>query len=449
MTVGVYLSLLANYPELVDCTLDDIESAVMFHPALGGAYFLTDFINETLVIDEAAITEYAQVGAFTETELELIMKLIDLGLLDDLANALVEEIFDDVAGNWGSVWDFVPTEFYEDYKAKKLDSEKNAKIIEASDMMHYQIMPNYAGAFKKAQNAGVNVAIFSGYGRQIITGGQTNSDSILACSSTSGAKCAPIGERFADGYTQSGTVCTNPAHNHVSPSMEIDASYSYLPENTWFVRRQLHGQVWWDDYTKVLCGKLLFDDDIKDIYSSEEYPQFVYSQNPKDEVKIKFDNAFTDGYLSQQSKGVYITNLSKKYPIKLTSVYMQESELKFKLPKEAIAPEETVYVEFDGSIPNVNMVRDSIVVNYVQNGSLSWVGTKNFPVTIYGGQAVAYDESNPYASVDMADPADKIITSAGLDEIVSMLGVRKFISAFLNTILKWLKNVFAPIASIG
>ena len=128
---------------------------------------------------------------------------------------------------------------------------------------------------------------------------------------------------------------------------------------------------------------------------------------------------------------------------------MQESELKFKLPKEAIAPEETVYVEFDGSIPNVNMVRDSIVVNYVQNGSLSWVGTKNFPVTIYGGQAVAYDESNPYASVDMADPADKIITSAGLDEIVSMLGVRKFISAFLNTILKWLKNVFAPIASIG
>ncbi|MGN1418083.1 MAG: hypothetical protein ACI4W6_02010 [Acutalibacteraceae bacterium] len=447
MTVGVYLSLLANYPDLVSNSLSDIDSAVMFHPALSGAYFLTDFMNGTLEIDEGAITEYAQVGAFTETEFEFIMQLIDIGLLDDLANALVDEIFDDIAGNWGSVWDFVPTEFYEQYKAERLDSEANAKIIEASDMMHYQIMPNYANAFKKAQDAGVKVSIFSGYGRQVITGGKTNSDAILACASTSGAKCAPIGQRFADGYQQTGTVCTNPAHNHVSPSMEIDASYSYLPENTWFVRGQLHGQVWWDDYTRVLCGKLLFDDDIKDVYSDPAYPQFVYSQNPKDEITIGFDNADTNGRLSQNSTGVYITNTSKKYSVKIVSVYTQASDLKVStLTQQKIAPGETVFFKFSGEIPDYNMVRDSLVVNYIQLGAVSAAGTKTFPITIVGGQDVVYDESNPYTDVNMVDPFDNVIKNSKLDAIFSSLHIKKYLSAIYNTITKYLKELFEFIA---
>lgn len=438
MTVGVYLSLLANHPELVSNNLDSIDSAVMFHPALAGAYFLTDFMNESLHIDIGAITEYAQVGAFTETELELITQLVKLDLIDDLANSLVDEIFDDIAGNWGSVWDFVPTDHYEQYKAQRLDATKNAKLIAASDMMHYQIMPNYADAFAKAKAAGVKVSIFSGYGRQIITGAQIDSDAILSCASTSGAKCAPIGSRFADGYKQSGNVCTDPTHNHVSPSMEIDASYSYLPENTWFVRGQLHGQVWWDDFTKVLCGKLLFEDDIKDVYSDPNYPQFVYSQNPKDEIKIAFDNAETDGRLSVNSTGVYITNLSKKYSVKILSAYTQASDLKISAAKaKTIAPGETAFFKFLDAVPDYNMVRDSFIVNYVQVGTASAAGVKNFPVTIVGGKDVVYDESNPYSDVNMVDPFDNVIKDSELDSLFSWLNIKKYFSSLYNTIMKY------------
>ena len=448
MTVGVFLSLIANYPELVESTADDIDTAVMFHPALGGAAFLNDFMEGKIKIDEAAITEFAKVGAFSEIELEFIMKMIDLGILDELANALIDEIFDAIVGNWGSIWDFAMPDVYEKYKAAKLDPVANAKIIEASDMMHYEIMPNYAKAFKKVQDAGVGVSIISGYGREVVTGERINSDGILACASTSGAKCAPIGERFADGYKQSGNVCTDPSHNHVSPSMEIDASYSYLPENTWFVRRQFHGQVWWDNYTKVLCGKLLFDDDIKDIYSDPAYPQFENSQNPKDEIHVAFDNAANVGQLSQQSKGLYIKNLSNKYSIRLSSIYTQGINLKFDAVKaKTIAPGETIYLEFTGDIPNYNMVRDTLVVSYLQVGSLSAAGVKKYPITIVGGDDVVFDESNPYSNVDMVDPFDNVIKGSKYEHILTLSGIKDFFSVIYNTLMKHLATIMETISN--
>lgn len=448
MTVGVFLSLIANYPELVESTVDDIDTAVMFHPALGGAAFLNDFMDGKISIDEGVITEYAQVGAFSETELEFIMKMVDLGILDELANALIDEIFDDIVGNWGSIWDFTMPDVYEKYKAAKLDPVANAKIIEASDMMHNEIMPNYANAFKKIQDAGVGVSIISGYGRSVVTGGEINSDGILACVSTSGAKCAPLGKRFADGYKQNGNVCTDANHNHVSPSMEIDASYSYLPENTWFVRRQLHGQVWWDNYTKVLCGKLLFEDDIKDIYSDPAYPQFEYSQNPKDEIHVAFDNVENVGQVSQQSKGLYIKNLSNKYSIKLSSIYTQGINLQFNAVKaKTIAPGETIYLEFTGDVPNYNMVRDTLVVSYLQVGSLSAAGVKKYPITIVGGDDVVFDENNPYSSVDMVDPFDNVIKGSKYEHILTLSGIKDFFSVIYNTLMKHLATIMETISN--
>lgn len=448
MTVGVFLSLIANYPELVESTVDDIDTAVMFHPALGGAAFLNDFMDGKISIDEGVITEYAQVGAFSETELEFIMKMVDLGILDELANALIDEIFDDIVGNWGSIWDFTMPDVYEKYKAAKLDPVANAKIIEASDMMHNEIMPNYANAFKKIQGAGVGVSIISGYGRSVVTGGEINSDGILACVSTSGAKCAPLGKRFADGYKQNGNVCTDANHNHVSPSMEIDASYSYLPENTWFVRRQLHGQVWWDNYTKVLCGKLLFEDDIKDIYSDPAYPQFEYSQNPKDEIHVAFDNVENVGQVSQQSKGLYIKNLSNKYSIKLSSIYTQGINLQFNAVKaKTIAPGETIYLEFAGEVPNYNMVRDTLVVSYLQVGSLSAAGVKKYPITIVGGDDVVFDESNPYSNVDMVDPFDNVIKGSKYEHILTLSGIKDFFSVIYNTLMKHLATIMETISN--
>ncbi|MDO4379271.1 MAG: hypothetical protein Q4D20_00180 [Clostridia bacterium] len=440
MTVGVYLSLYGD--------LGDIESAVMFHPALRGAYFLNDIISRNLDIDFHTVVEYAQVGAFTETEYEFLMVISRLGLVNDLANALVDEVFDDIAGNWGSIWDFMPPEFYEKYKEMYLDPVANAKIIEASDKMHYEIMPNYSEAFKNAQAHGARVSVISGTGRPIITGGQVNSDGILACYSTSGSVCAPLGQRFADGYKKSGSNCVDPTHNHVSPSMEVDASYAYLPENTWFVEGQLHGQVWWDDYTKELCSKLLFSDEIEDVYSSEKFPQFEYSQNPKDEIHISFDNAPV-GFLSQGSKGVYITNLSKEYAIKVLGLTAKRSKLYFDtLTQSVIKAGETVYLPLKGEIPNLNAAKDELTVSYLQLGSVSAPGTRTFDFTITGGEDVSFDAKNPYCDANLADPFDDHIDGTNVDKIFEFFGIKAFISSIYNWIMTYLKPIFDLIGKI-
>ena len=440
MTVGVYLSLYGD--------LGDIESAVMFHPALRGAYFLNDIISRNLDIDFHTTVEYAQVGAFTETEFEFLMVISRLGLVNDLANALVDEVFDDIAGNWGSIWDFMPPEVYEKYKEMYLDPVANAKIIEASDKMHYEIMPNYAKAFKNAQAHGTRVSIISGTGRPVITGGQVNADGILACYSTSGSVCAPLGKRFADGYKKTGTNCTDPTHNHVSPSMEVDASYAYLPENTWFVDGQLHGQVWWDDYTKNLCSKLLFTDEIEDIYSSESYPQFEYSQNPKNEIHIKFDNAPT-GFLSQESRGVYITNLSKEHSIKVLGLTAKRSKLYFNsLTQKVIKAGETVYLPFRGEIPNINAAKDELTVSYIQMGTVSAAGTRTFDFTITGGEDAAFDAENPYCDAELADPFDDHIGGTKVDNIFTFFGIKAFVSAIYNWLMAYLKPLFDFIGKV-
>ena len=449
MTIGVFLSLVANYPDMVSSTLDDIDNAVLFHPALAGADFLTPFMMRDVNLDAEQISEYAEVGALSEYEFEIIVHLLKLGFLDDVINKLTIKIWPEILQYWGSVWDFADPDYYEDWKAEYLDPDESAQLIEESDFMHYEIMPNYSDAFKKVQDAGIDINIIAGYGRTGVLGKYRNSDSILAVASTTGAKAAPIGKRFADGYTQSGGNCSDPTHIHVSPAMDIDASYAYLPENTFYVYRQFHGQAWFDDSTMDLCQILLFTDDIKDVYSDPLYEQFEYSRTKKDDVTIDFDGSGKTGFLAQDASGVNVTNLSS-YPIVLGSIYCRGMDLFFNTPiAKKIAPGETVYVTFSGEITDVNAVRDTLIVNYTQLGPTSVVGTKSFPFMIIGGQEIEYNEDEPFADFNLADPADAFLNGTKLGKISERIGFRSILSVIYNTIMKYFGDLIKFIGAVS
>ena len=449
MTIGVFLSLVANYPDMVASTFNDVEDVVLFHPALAGADFLTPFLMRDVHLDADQIAEYAEVGALSEYEFEIIVSLLKLGFLDDIINGATERVWPQVLQYWGSVWDFADSDYYEEWKAEYLDETESAQLIEESDFMHYQIMPSYADAFAKVQQAGIDINIIAGHGRTGVLGKYKNSDSILAVASTTGAKSAPIGQRFADGYTQTGSVCTNPSHNHVSPAVDIDASYAYLPENTFYIYRQFHGQIWFDDTTMDLCQILLFTDDIKDVYSSSKYEQFEYSRTAKDEVVIDFDGSGATGFMAQDAKGVNITNISS-YPIVLSSVFCRGMDLKFNtLSSGKIEPGKTVYVPFSGEIANIDHVRDTLVVNYTQLGMFSAVGTRSLPFMITGGSKVEYDESNPYCDFDLADPADALLEGTKLGKISERFGFKNILSAVYNTVMKYFGELIRLIRSVA
>ena len=193
--------------------------------------------------------------------------------------------------------------------------------------------------------------------------------------------------RFKNGYAGVGATCNNPKHNHISPSMEIDASSAYLPENTWFVDGQYHGQYYYEEYTRSLVTKLLLTDEITDIYSNPDYPQFEYSNHASRSVHVKFDNNKT-GYLSSADKKLIIENITSDRSIKIFAVNSDSVNLKFDVSDAGtIKAGETVEIPFSGEIPKVGAVAARITVSYIEFGSLNPFCISEFDIMINNGDA--------------------------------------------------------------
>lgn len=430
--VGTYLSLYG--------TLGDLDNVMMSVPALGGAMFAYDALSLNVQLDEKLLVYYIECGFMSETSFEWLLHACELGVLDVLLNKLLEGYIAPIAMYWGSIWDFIPTEHYEEMKERWLDTKESAAIIKASDYMHYEIMPNYGKAFRAAQKAGVNVSIMSNTGAPAVTGSAVNSDAIIPTAGSSGALCAPYGERFADGYTGTGKACTDPAHWHISPSMEIDATHAYLPENTWFIEGQFHGMSFWDTYTKTLLRKLLLTDDLPDIYADPQYPQFGRTHNAKDAVYIEFDQS-PQGYVTAKDSALRIYNLSAKYPIKITSVECEGMKLKFDTRGlRTVAPGGMTELTFSGTIPDAHAKRASITVHVMQLGALSAVASRTFDYTILGGAAIAYNSNAPYAPADFVNSYGKH-TYYVIEWLVSFWGMRNWFDDFAAVISSIAANI--------
>lgn len=374
--VGTYLSLFG--------TLGDLDNVVMTFPALGGAALAYDALSGTVRLDTELLIYYIECGFVAEMNFEWLLRACELGFLDRLLNKILQEYFAPVCLYWGSIWDFIPTEHYEEMKAQWLDPVEHAWLIEGSDHMHYDIIANYGKSFRAAQKAGANVSILAGAGAKAVSGGRVNADAIIYTASSTGALCAPYGERFPDGYTGTGSACKNPAHRHVSPSMEIDATHAWLPENTWFVEGMFHGMSYKDPYSRILTRKLLLTDGLADVRSDPQYPQFARSHNPQDALYVEFDKSLP-GFITGDDTSLRIYNLSEKYPARILSIQCDGMDIAFDpCALRKIAPGAMAELKFTGTVPDAHSKHASITVSFLQIGSII-PERKTFDFTILGG----------------------------------------------------------------
>ena len=248
----------------------DVNNAVLNVPALCGSSIVADLLyNEGISFDEHTLMQMVQAGFVMENDFDWLFDLIPLDMLDEPARALIWEGLWPILRYCGSVWDLLPEADYRVLRDRYLDPVENAALIEKLDESHFQVMPQMGESLRRARNEyGVNVSIMASTGNGLATGSQSNSDFIIDTQYTSGAYCAEVGERFPNNYQPKATVCSNPSHNHVSPSMEVDASCAFLPENTWFIEGQFHGMSYWDDYSKSLYLKLLLTDELENVRSN-------------------------------------------------------------------------------------------------------------------------------------------------------------------------------------
>ena len=415
---------------------NDVDNAVLTIPAIGGAGIAYDALTAQIEFDEECLIRFIEHGTCTEEDYNWLVKAQQLGFLDNILNSLIPHIFPTL-GYWGSLWDFIPLDKYEDTKKQLLDAEESALLIEKCDRFHYEIFPKIGEKLQECIDNGMNISIIAGTGNRIVTGLNENSDAIITTAASTGATVAPFGERFADGYKQ---INDCGGKNKLSPDMTIDASTSYLPDNTWFVNGLFHGMTNWDYYSRSLLHILLFSDRITDVYSDPDYPQFRDTSNPSSAVYAQFKNC-KPGEINGATDTLVITNCCWENDVRLSAVVCDGIDLKFEAvnPFEKLSPGESVEVKFSGEIPAVSEKSANITVCYTMN-TVTPVGYRTQYFKINNGAPVEGGEG--YVSAEIKTPFDFLFIGP-VDTMLRTLGLKEFVTMTLTIVSYWVNVIFS------
>lgn len=357
----------------------DVSNIVMDEPALEGAYMAADFLNNKIQLDEELLVNYLEYHSQAETDFDWLVKSHPLDIVDVAAEKIVPRAIDSVKF-WGSLWDFVPLSEYEQLKKMHLDEVESAELIAQSDYIHYEIMGNYREIFAQAKDLGMKINIIAGAGHKIVTGTDELSDGIITVSSSTGATCAPYGQRFADGYVQ------KESHNEnmISPWMNIDASTCYLPYNTWIVNGLFHGMEFWDIYSRSLLLKLATTSEEFNVNTLPGYTRFHDTTSVTASVYSAF-NKSKRGYLSVEDNSFIIKNVSSKYPMAVLAVDCDGVQLDFEWNIDLIKPGDSTTVKIKGELPE-GTTYSQIKVTYFMLGSITPLNQRKQNFTVINGK---------------------------------------------------------------
>ena len=408
----------------------DVNKAVLNVPPLQGTDFPDRLFRKNVDLPLETLIDFVESVLGVGTELSAIFETNDGDFLNTTLNGASDGMLD-VVRYWSSLYAITSPDLYDAMKRDFLDAEKSAAIIRNNDIIHYEIMPSMEKTFEKCADKGIDVSIITCTGSNICLGGNLNGDILVPTYSASGAECAEIGKRFADGYTAKMTNCKNPAHNHVSPSMEIDASTAYLPEKTWFIEGSYHAMFELEEYAASLCAKLVFTDELDSVHANPAYPQFEYSDNPHRGICAKFNNSLS-GYVSSDDTALIVKNIYGKSAVKLTSIVAYGMDIDFDIPAFAILnPGESIEIPFSGDIPEVSATRVDIAVNFIKAGIVSGITTVNIPMTICNGDAPEYTEK--FADSDPVTSLEAILPDA-IYNFISKLTLRRSLESIFATL---------------
>ena len=436
----------ASYLAMYGLDKNVINTILMIVPAIGGAAPAYDLMSETAEIDEETLCYYVENSELMEEDINWLVRAHQFGILDDVCNDLIHRYVKRILGYWGSIWDFIPLEYYETLKNQQLDPVESADLIAKSDYFHYEILANITETFSACVEEGMNIYIVAGAGMPSLTGLQEQSDMVVTVNASTGAKTAPYGSRFNDGYPQTRTVCADETHNHLSPDMCVDVSCGYLPDYTWIVNGMYHGLTWKDPYCRDLCKKLMFSNERVDVYSFEEFPQFHYSSNLSYSVTAALDHS-PQGYWSGEDTALTVTNLSQEYEMRLISISVDGIDAAFDVEKPiSLAPGASCSVPLRGSIPAVSRTTADITLNYVLVNCKTPLGSRTLVFTLMNGDAPAYDAAAPYTRAFQKTAFEQSLPD-GVSSKLEGAGIFDFFIMIINSLAAVLRTLRATLAA--
>ena len=421
----------------------DVCNAVLTVPAIGGSYVAYDVLTGNIAAQEDELLLFIENALYLEQDFEMLLKTQPLDFADDILINMLPGL-KKVAGLWESLWDFLPYECYREVFST-VDEDACAGLLAKTTDFHENVMANIGESLRRCRENGINVSIVAGTGNAIVTGSQQNSDAIIHTAGATGAKVAPYGKRFANGCTCVGGVCGDPAHNHLSPSMEIDASCAYLPENTWFVDGMFHGMTFNEDYAEELAIHLLLTDSLPDVHADPAFPQFRDSENRAYAVYGTFDRS-DSGYITGPVSVYTVKNLSDEYEMKILSISADGLDLRFEGDyNKLLAPGESMDFSVAGNIPAVGASRAAVTVTFRLKNSYTPYNQRTFRYTVNNGAPAQYDAENPLADRDFTPPVAALLSDATVS-ILRKAGLLEWVNMWFSILLRIilnLKNTFS------
>ncbi len=186
-----------------------VHKACLNVPAIGGTNMVGDpLLGNDITLDFPTILQFVEIGFRSENEWEWILEFLSsltggYQNLNKIVNLVAQKYIVDYIDKFGSIWDFIPLNVYDEVKARLIkdgyvDPVAAAPLIAASDEFHYNALANMSEGLKRAQKAGTQIAIMSNTGINGVTGTYKNSDYIIDVHTSSGSACAPFGEQFPE-----------------------------------------------------------------------------------------------------------------------------------------------------------------------------------------------------------------------------------------------------------
>ncbi len=271
-------TLLEYYPDVYN----DLNKVIFIVPAFDGSIIVSDIYKGNLSLGDEMLYKDLFPSLFTgylpyliNVALRLLPKQVLLTFLDKV----LAELQQDALVNCTMMWALVPGADYSALREKYLSDDAHAEIRRQTDIYYQAQLHSGANILKLIDR---NIKVFDivdyNYALYSISGSykDVNADGVIHLDSTSmGATSGPVGQTLPEGYVQQNTHCSNPAHNHISPDGNVDASTGLLPDNTFYFRNQSHEGTARNDVIIKLATELLLYNSMTDVFSiPDRYPQF-------------------------------------------------------------------------------------------------------------------------------------------------------------------------------
>ncbi len=308
VTVSLGGTILTAYMELMAGTgYTDINKIVNVVSCLQGTDVMGDFYEREFKINAPEHPEYEEFffndflpmvmeqNADSKTIgylINIALKIFSKEVVYSLLSGAVDGIIDTLMLRCPQFWAMIPTDRYEDVKAKynflwedadtygvltaKLDAFQNARLNLVDNLKEF----NTTGD-KVSNVAGYNLSYaeqdYNFFGA-MRSSDVTNSDGIIDVDSTTlGATYAKAGSVLASGA-------------RLSPDGSVDASTCAFPDNVWFFNEQYH-EVGRNDVVLTLVGKILVGD-IKSVNDDpDNFPQFNGNRNTRNITRWRLGDA--------------------------------------------------------------------------------------------------------------------------------------------------------------